>query len=197
VFPGIPPLNPLIGVSFPDLLWPVLIFARIEEVSIDPESPLQENIRFTRLPYSHSLILGSLIAGVLGVLIALLMSPLAGAVFVAASASHWLLDAITHVRDLPVFGFGSDRKLGFALWSRPKAAFLVELAFYTAITMLAAPTGTIVPRLALGFAFQLANANSFLGFSRKNPFNTPRKYAAVAFAGFLAFILLASWIIAG
>ena len=46
-FPGVPPLIPLLGVGFPDLLWPFLILSGIEKVSIDPESPLQNRIKFT------------------------------------------------------------------------------------------------------------------------------------------------------
>jgi hypothetical protein len=200
LFPGVPPIIPLIGVSFPDLLWPFLIFTGAEEVSMDPESPLQNMIQFTRLPFSHSLVLGSLIAAIFGISIAFLVSLLAGVIFIMASASHWLLDGITHVGDLPVLGFGKDRKVGLALWARPKAAFILELIFYTMITVpagLAINPGVVVPLLGLGFAFHLANANSFLGFSKKNPFNTPRRYAAVAFFGFLVFILLAFWILAG
>ncbi|MDD1670564.1 MAG: hypothetical protein LUQ67_04530 [Methanomicrobiales archaeon] len=195
LFPGVPPLVPLIGVSFPDLLWPVLIFSGKEEAVIDPESPLQNRIRFTRLAFSHSFVVGSLIAGIFGILVAVLVSPLAGVLFVCASASHWLLDGITHMGDLPVLGFGRDLKVGLALWNRPKTAFLIELILYTAITLVAAKPGTTGPLLALGFAFHLINANSFLGFTKGNPFNTPRKYAALAFIGFLAFALIANWIV--
>jgi hypothetical protein len=197
LFPGLPPIVPLVGVSFPDLLWPVLIFTGREEVAIDPESPFQYSIRFTRYPFSHSLVLGSLIAGIFGVLVAYLVTLLAGILFVCASASHWLLDGITHLGDLPVFGFGGDRKVGLALWARPRAAFLVELVLYTVITLLAAKPAAAVPLLALGTAFHLVNANSFFGFSRKNTFDTPRKYAAIAFIGFLVFIFAANWILAG
>ena len=57
LFPNIPPLVPLIGVSFPDILWPVFIFLGIEKAEINPDSPLQKYIRFTSYPYSHSLVI--------------------------------------------------------------------------------------------------------------------------------------------
>jgi hypothetical protein len=46
LFPGVFPMIPLLGVDFPDLLWPFLIFSGIERCSIDPESPLQNQEDF-------------------------------------------------------------------------------------------------------------------------------------------------------
>jgi hypothetical protein len=37
-------------------------------------------------------------------------------IFVAASPSHWLLDTIVHLPDLPILGFNKDKKVGFGLW---------------------------------------------------------------------------------
>ena len=42
----------------------------------------------------------------------------------------------------------------------------------------------------------MINANSFLGFMKKNPFKTPRSYALAAFIGFFVFIGIAAWIFA-
>jgi hypothetical protein len=58
LFPGIPPLIPLLGVSFPDLLWPVLIFTGIVKSNVDPASPRQDSLVFISYPYSHSLLTG-------------------------------------------------------------------------------------------------------------------------------------------
>jgi hypothetical protein len=196
LFPSVPPLVILVGVSFPDLLWPVLVLTGKEQVRINPDSPLQNAIGFTRYPYSHSLVTGSLIAAIPGLLIAYLISPVAGVVFVAASASHWLLDVITHLRDLPVLGTDKDIKVGLGLWNYPKSAFVLELAFYTLVVILVVKPALVIPLLLLGLVFHLINANSFLGFIRKNPF-TARSYAILAFAGFFAFIGIAAWIYAG
>ena len=133
LFPAVPPLVILTGVSFPDLLWPVLVLTGKETVTVSPDSPLQNAIRFTSYPYSHSLVTGSLIAAIPGLFIAYFVSPAAGILFVAASASHWMLDVVTHLKDLPVLGFGKDMRVGFGLWNHAKAAFVLELAFYTVI----------------------------------------------------------------
>ena len=195
--PGIPPIIPLLGVSFPDLLWPVLVIAGIEKVRVDPGSARQDALVFESYPYSHSLVVGTLIAGIFGAGIAVLFGLPAGIVFVAASASHWLLDTPVHLKDLPVLGFGPDKKTGAGLWRHGPAAFFIELVFYGVITWLAAPAGTLVPLLLLGIVFHLVNANSFFGFTKKNPFRTPRAYAIVTFFALIAFCLIANLIIAG
>jgi hypothetical protein len=192
LFPGVPPLIPLIGVSFPDLIWPFLILAGAEKVTINPETPLQKAIAFTHYPYSHSLLIGTLIACIPGAIIALLVSATAGGVFIIASASHWALDTIVHQKDLPVLGLKKDRLVGWGLWNYGRLAFVTEFVFYLVITVLVVPEAFILPLLMIGIIFHLINANSFFGFTKKNPFGSSRVYAITALTGFLVFILLAN-----
>ncbi|HTY53539.1 MAG TPA: hypothetical protein VMB35_10160 [Methanomicrobiales archaeon] len=196
LFPQVPVLVPLIGVSFPDLLWPFLILAGVEKVRIDPGTPLQRDIVFERYPYSHSLLVGTLVSGIPGVALGLLVSPLAGFVFVIASASHWVLDTVVHLRDLPLLGFGRDHTVGLGLWRRGGVTFAVELVVYAVVTLLVLPARLSLPLLVLGIAFHLVNANSFFGFTKKNPASSPRAYALLALFGFLGFILVAFGIFA-
>ncbi len=196
LFPGIPPLIPLLGVGFPDLLWPFLILSGIGKVSIDPESPLQNHMKFTSYPYSHSLVLGTLIACVVGLGLAYFTSPLARLVFVAASASHWILDATVHLKDLPILGFGSDSKVGLGLWDQPKKAFVTEYLFYAALTALTFPS-KLMPLLSIGSVFHLINANSFLGLTKTNPLKSPSAYSVLTLVGFLAFSLAVNTVISG
>jgi hypothetical protein len=196
LFPGVPILVPLLGVGFPDLIWPFLVLSGIEKVSVDPESPLQNHIKFTSYPYSHSLVLGTLIACVVGLVLAYFISPLAGLVFVAASASHWLLDSTVHLKDLPVLGFGPDRKFGFGLWNHPKTAFIFEYLFYAVLTALTFPS-KLMPLLVIGAIFHLINANSFLGLTKTNPFKSPSAYAVLVLVGNLAFTLIVYPVISG
>lgn len=197
LFPGVPPLVPLLGVSFPDLLWPVLVLARIEKAEVNPASPRQDGIVFSSYPYSHSLLTGTAIAIVPGIVLGLVLGPVAGAVFVIGSASHWILDTVVHIRDLPVAGFGRDRMVGAGLWRSGPAAFVAELAFYGVLTVVFSPPGTAVPLLVTGVLFHLVNANSFFGFSKENPIKSVRVYAVLCLAGFAAFAFIADGIIAG
>src|SRR3989442_3905358 len=127
LFPQVPLPVILIAVSFPDLLWSILVPAGVEKVRINPDSPLQKFVVFEKFPYSHSLVLGSVLSLPVGLLVAgLLNNPLVIPVFVAGSASHWLLDTVVHLKDLPVLGFDGDRKVGAGLWRRGPVAFVVE-----------------------------------------------------------------------
>jgi hypothetical protein len=196
LFPGVPTIIPILGVNFPDFLWPVLVLAGIEKVSIDPDSPLQNRINFASYPYSHSLVLGTLIACVIGLGLAYFADPLAGTVFVAASVSHWILDAVFHLKDLPILGFGSDRKVGLGGWNHLKSAFIIEYLFYAVLTAITFPSA-IVPLLAIGAIFHMINANSFFGLTKKNPFKSPRVYASLVLVADLACALAANSVVSG
>jgi hypothetical protein len=196
LFPQIPLPVFLIAVSFPDLLWSILVPAGIEKVKIDPDSPLQKFVVFEKFPYSHSLVLGSVLSLPVGLLIAaLLNNPLVVPVFVAGSASHWLLDTVVHLKDLPVLGFDGDRKVGAGLWRRGPLAFVVEYVFYAIVTVFALSGLTLVYALILGIVFHAINLPSFFGSNRKNSVKSSNAYAAIALIGFGAFTLIASLII--
>jgi hypothetical protein len=187
LFPQVPVWVPLVGVSFPDLLWGVLVLARREEVVIDKGSALQKSIVFKKYPYSHSLVLTNVFSFVLGGLFAVgLGVPAVLPVFVLASASHWVLDTVVHLHDLPILGFDGDRKVGLGLWQWGKTAFFVEFVLFAVFAVVFVRSSSLVPVLAAGAVFHGINANSFLGFSKKNPFPSLNAYAAVAFLGFVA-----------
>jgi hypothetical protein len=185
LFPHIPVWVPLIGVSFPDLLWAVLIWGRKEEVVIGKENPLQKSIIFRKYPYSHSLILTNVISFAVGCLLAAgLQNLIVLPVFVIASASHWLLDTVVHLPDLPILGFDGDRKVGLGLWNWGRTAFFVELFFFAAFAVIFVGAASLPAVLAIGVIFHAINANSFFGFSKTNPFGSPNAYAAAALLGF-------------
>jgi len=195
LFPGIPPLVPLIGVSFPDILWPVFVFLGFEKAEINPDSPLQKYVRFTSYPYSHSLAVSFIISCTAGLILASAIDPIAGIVFVIASASHWFMDAIVHLGDLPVLGSRRDKKVGLGLWNRPRTAFAIEYIFYASVVLFVMPTAYFLPLLLLGAAGHLLNANSFLGFTRTNPFKSLKLYAIFALIGFIGFSLMANYMV--
>ncbi len=199
IFPSVPLWIILIGVSFPDILWPIFVILGIETVRVDRNSPLQKNLEFTNYPYSHSLVLTTAIATAVGILLSVLLkNELIILVFPLSSASHWLLDAIVHRKDLPLLGFSSkDIKVGLGLWNHGKSAFVIEYAFYAVLTLIFIPLSYAINLLILGSVFHLLNANSFLGFTKNNPFGTNKyAYPLVTLAGFGLFILIVSlWVI--
>jgi hypothetical protein len=196
LFPQIPLPVFLIAVSFPDLLWSILVPAGVEKVKINPDSPLQKFVIFEKFPYSHSLVLGSILSLPVGLLIAaILNNPLVVPVFVAGSASHWLLDTVVHLKDLPVLGFDGDRKVGAGLWKRGPLAFVVEYVFYAIVTLFALSGFSLVYALILGAVFHAINLPSFFRSNRKNSVKSSNAYAALALIGFGSFTVIASLII--
>lgn len=196
LFPGVPVWVALVGVSFPDLLWAVFVPLGLEELEVDLDSPLQKSLQFTKLPYSHSLVITNVMAlAVGGMLAAVLGNPLALLVFVLASVSHWALDTVVHIKDIPVLGFDGDRKLGFGLWRWGGLAFFVELAFYVAFALAFVSGITLVYLLMTGIVFHLINANSFFGFSKRNPFRTADRYAGAALFGFVAMTAILAFVL--
>jgi hypothetical protein len=195
-FPTVPLPIILISVGFPDLLWSLLVPAGLERVRIDPDSALQKNIQFLYYPYSHSLVLTNLWSILAGVALSVVLAnPLVLPVFVAGSVSHWLLDTVVHLKDLPVLGFNGDRKVGAGLWNRGATAFVVEYAFYVIVTVYSLTGLALFYALDLGTLFALINLPSFVSKRRKNIAKTSNGYAMLALAGFGFFTIIASVII--
>lgn len=191
--PGIPVLIPLIGVAFPDIFWPILVLMGVEKVEFDKSKPLQKDIVFESYPLSHSLVLTTIIAFIIGLILALILNNLLIApVFALASASHWILDIIVHNKDLPLLGFSNrDVKVGFGLWRRGPLAFVIEYIFYAVISILVVPVASLLPILVLGAIFHLININSFFGFKKENITGSSKSYAVITLIGFTVFIFFA------
>lgn len=184
----VPVLPVLIGVSYPDLIWPVLVLFKKERVIVDPNSPLGSKTKFTDFPYSHSLVLSSILTLIPSILFAWGYHRwVVGVFFFLAALSHWLLDAVVHLGDLPILGFGKDKKIGFGLWKYGKTSFWVEYALVVACTLLFMPRHLWVPLLIAMTVFHALNANSFFGFTKKN---TAKDANALASSALIAMPLL-------
>ena len=119
-----------LAAQFVDLLWPTLLALGVERVAIEPGITVVTPLDFVHYPISHSLlaVLGW------GLLLALTYyavrryppgAILAGALVV----SHWLLDAVTHRPDLPLFP-GGEARIGLGLWNSLPGTFAVELGIF-------------------------------------------------------------------
>lgn len=187
------PLPVMVGVSFPDLLWGVLVLAGKEKVRVYPRTSLQSKVKFTKFPYSHSLIYTNILALAPAVVFGLLYNNwLAGLFFLLGSISHWLLDAVVHLRDLPVVGFRrksqTERKIGLGLWKHPFIAFVFEYLFFAVCVTVSVTNSDLLPMLIIGAVLHLLNANAFFNFTSKNPTPTPKAFAFSALVGFVVAI---------
>ncbi|MCZ4316609.1 hypothetical protein O4H66_24665 [Comamonadaceae bacterium G21597-S1] len=173
-----------------DLLWPALLLAGVEhaEVTTAPDAPVP--LRFTFYPFSHSLL------AVLGWVV------LAGAlawwwrrsrrvalVVAALVASHWLLDLLVHVPDLPL-AFSGGPFFGLGLWHWPLLALGVELGVFLLGVVV---YRSVVARHGGGRPWVFAALGVFLvAIQLGNTFGPPPPgIAPVAWSGMATWLLVA------
>lgn len=121
-----------LSVQLVDVLWGVFVLLGWERVRVVPGFTAVNPLVFESFPYTHSL------AG--GVFWGLLAGALyyswptrdrrhhdrAALIVAAAVLSHWFLDLLVHIPDLPLLGDDSP-KLGLGLWRSLPATLLAEL----------------------------------------------------------------------
>src|SRR4029078_3988156 len=127
--PGVSLAILFLAAQFADTLWPFLVAAGVEQVRIDPGHTAVTPLDFVSYPWSHSL----LMLAVWGVLLGWMFRAVDRRAFAVISAlvvSHWVLDFVTHVPDMPLYPGGP--KLGLGLWNFVPATMAIELAMYGA-----------------------------------------------------------------
>jgi hypothetical protein len=115
-----------LAAQLPDVIWPCLLLAGVESVSIAPGLTPVTPLRFDHYPWSHSL----LMVVTWGLLLTLLYLFIAGRkwntiLMTPLVVSHWLLDALSHTPDLPLLPSGGPR-VGLGLWESLALTLLVE-----------------------------------------------------------------------
>ena len=115
-----------IAAQFLDLLWPTLLLLDIEHAVIKPGTGHAQPIEFTDYPISHSLLLVAGWAVLFGFVYWLFKKNSRNAIVLACCVmSHWFLDLIVHLPDLPLYP-GNAPLLGFKLWNSFIGTLLVE-----------------------------------------------------------------------
>ena len=113
-----------------DMVWPVFLLFGIERVRIDPGNTAFTPLDFVHYPWTHSLaaaIAWSVLFGVVFIWNGRREAAILGLLVF----SHWVLDAISHRPDLPLWP-GSGTMIGFGLWHSVPATMLVEGAMFAA-----------------------------------------------------------------
>lgn len=115
-----------------DLLWSILVLAGVERVRIDPGNTAFTPLAFTYYPWTHSLLMSLVLSALAGAAYWLWRHYRAGALVIAAGVlSHWVLDAISHRPDMPLYPGGSTM-VGLGLWNSFPATLVVECAMFAA-----------------------------------------------------------------
>ncbi|TAK43428.1 MAG: hypothetical protein EPO27_14995 [Betaproteobacteria bacterium] len=180
----------LVAAYWIDLIWPVLLLVGLERVEIRPGDTAFTPLAFVHYPWTHSL------AAVIG------WSALFGFVFARLGRraavvlgllvlSHWVLDALVHRPDLPLWP-GSATLIGGGLWNSIAATILVEgglfaagVATYVRCAPARDRVGAVVFWALIGFLV-LAYAANLVG-------PPPPSVAAIAYAGLAGGALYALW----
>jgi hypothetical protein len=120
----------LLAAELVDVAWPILLIAGVEHVRImaglTPVTPLD----FQDYPWTHSLLMGAAWAVAFAVIYFVAKRYLAGAVACGVLVvSHWVLDYIVHIKDLPLAPW-SEAKQGLALWNSRVETVTVELPIF-------------------------------------------------------------------
>lgn len=99
-----------------DLVWPILMLTGIEQIQLTPSNDPFLNIRFTYYPWTHSLLAAIIWGALFAVVYRWRTGEGSSALWLAGGVvSHWILDFIVHVPDLPLYP-GSGLKVGLGLW---------------------------------------------------------------------------------
>ncbi|HEV8238495.1 MAG TPA: hypothetical protein VGS57_03925 [Thermoanaerobaculia bacterium] len=120
-----------------DLLWPVFLLVHAEHVLIRPGATAATPLVFTSYPYSHSLAALAVWAALFAAGYAAIRrhgwtAPL---VLFALVLSHWVLDWVMHVPDLPLTLTGPAR-LGLGVWRSLPLTLALELLTFAAGTVI-------------------------------------------------------------
>jgi hypothetical protein len=148
---------------FLDMVWPVLLLLGLEHVKIVPSAPNAFlTLTFTDYPISHSLVGAVAWAAIFGGVYRLAKGRTGGALLLAGGVlSHWVLDVVSHLPDMPVLPHGPY--IGLGLWKSWPLTIAVETAMFVAAIVFYARRGT--PRLGfwlfVGFIYLLYVVSAF------------------------------------
>jgi hypothetical protein len=115
-----------LSAQFLDLLWPTLLLIGVEHVSIEPGISKLTPLAFTDYPISHSLLAVIGWSLLFGLFYYFITKNRSAALLVGGLVlSHWLLDVIVHIPDLPLYP-GQSPKVGLGLWNSVPLTILIE-----------------------------------------------------------------------
>lgn len=186
-----------LSVQFVDLLWSVFIMLGIERVDVIPGFTEMSPFDLAYMPYTHSLLTSVgwavLIGGIYGLLAR--YDKWRGALIVGlASLSHWFLDLLVHVPDMPLWPGGPE--VGFGLWNNATVTIGLEVGLvlvgylvYMTATLANGVWGKISPFVLLGLLglAEVGNLNTI-------PPNDPIMIGSAALLAYAVLILAAAWV---
>jgi hypothetical protein len=125
-----------LAAQLADFLWPLFLLAGWEQVRVSPGITRVTPLEFVSYPYTHSLLAMMMwSAGLAGGYVLLrrasAVAAQTGGVLAALVVSHWFLDWLVHIPDLPVTWLTGSR-YGLGLWNSAAATTILEFGLLAA-----------------------------------------------------------------
>ena len=195
--PAVPLWVYFIAVQWLDVIWSILVLLGIEKLHIVAGFTEANALDLYYMPYTHGLPGAVVLSAVLGAIVAATVARRRATAFLAVSAaafSHWILDLIVHVPDLPLYD--NTDKVGFGLWRHVAISFPLELGVLLAGTWFyarALPPADRRGHIALrGFVALLALLQVYANFGP--PPSSETAMAVTALVLYLALAAIAAWV---
>lgn len=113
-----------------DLLWPTFLLLGVEKAELNHDGANPIPLSFTHYPISHSLLTVIGWAVLFGLAYSSLKKNTKAAMLLGLCVvSHWLLDLIVHIPDLPLYP-GDSPLIGLGLWKYKIVTLIVELTLF-------------------------------------------------------------------
>jgi len=177
----------VLAATWLDLIWPIFLILGIEHVRIRGGSDPFLVLDFYDYPWTHSLVMSIAWSVAFAIVYWLVTRYARGAVVAGVLVfSHWFLDYLTHIPDLPLYPGGPT--VGLGLWKSPAATVVVEVLMlaggvyvYARQTTARDRVGSIALAVFIVFLLAVYAANFF------SP--PPPSAQAIGWAGLLGWLL--------
>lgn len=191
--PSVPLWVLFVAAQAVDVIWGVFVLTGVEHARMVPGFTSSNSLDLYDMPYSHGLLATVVWSVGLALLWRAFRPPQrrGGEALIVglAVASHFLLDLVVHVPDLPVVGTDGP-KWGLGLWRHREVALLVECAIFVVAALVWRQAREIrTPRSAIVFGAMTA----FLVASYYLPAPPMPAAMAVSGLGTYAACALSAW----
>ena len=184
-----------IAVQWLDVVWSILVLLGVEKLHIVPGFTQANALDLYYMPFTHGLPGAVVLSLALGAIVAITVARQRGTAFLivaAAAFSHWILDLIVHIPDLPLYD--NADKVGFGLWRHVAISFPLELLVLVAgawIYERLAPAAGVRGRVAFwSFVALLALGQAYANFGP--PPDSESMMAITALVLYLVFAAIAA-----
>jgi hypothetical protein len=121
----------MMAANWLDLIWPLFLILGIEHVRVRGGSNPFLILDFYDYPWTHSLVMSIVWSIAFGAVYWIVTRYTRGAIVTGVLVfSHWVLDFVTHIPDLPLTPHGQT--VGLGLWKSVTATLIVESALFVA-----------------------------------------------------------------